>query len=183
MGSTIVPIPLALALRRGLMGGGVLGLSLMAHIAAVGDARIAPGGPVVWAGLVAIIALMGPRTRWRRRTLMATWTMAATLQLGAHVAMSAAPWAFGLSVHHEAGLLMGPEAWAPHIAAALVLALAVGVLEDLLGCVRRFVGAIARRRATNVASIGRPVRLSWPRPPRGPASRPWACRGPPLVRV
>lgn len=184
MDPIILSVPLALALRRAVIGGGALALSLAAHLIAVGDARPLPGAPLVWLAAIAAFALVGPRAGWRRRGLAATWAIAASLQLAVHAAMSAAPWAFGLAPHHAAAAPVDPRAVAPHLLAALVLALAVGVLEDLIGCVRRIVGALRGVRVGAGGPAGRPVAADpGVRPPAGSGRRPWGCRGPPPVRV
>jgi hypothetical protein len=180
--SLVVSAPLALALRRAVLGAGVLAASLSAHP----EARVMEGAPLMWLAMASIFALVGPRTRWRRRGIARTALVAACLQIVAHAAMSVAPWAFGLSVHHTAGMSIGPEAAVPHLAAALLLAVAVGLLETALGGIRRIAGAVARwLRAV------RPVTGRAPRPPlvpagrvlRGLGARAFASRGPPAVRV
>ena len=76
-----------------------------------------------------------------------------------HVAMTAAPWAFGLAPHHEGGALIGPGALAAHAAAAVVLALLAARLEAWLA------------RAT---AAWRPCAAGSPRARRPAPSRPGA---------
>lgn len=178
--------PLALAVRRALLGAGVLAASLSAHLAAAPEARAAEGAPLVWLAMVAIFALVGPRTGWHRRGIARTALIVAGLQIAAHAAMSLAPWAFGLSVHHTAGISIGPEAVVPHLAAALFLAVAISLLETALGGIRRIAGAVARwLRAARPVPGRAPARplLSPGRVLRGLGARAFASRGPPPVRV
>jgi hypothetical protein len=175
-----------MSVRRAVLGAGVLTAALAAHLVAAPDAHAARGAPVLWAGLVALCALVGPRRRWRARGLLHSASLAGGLQIGAHVAMSAAPWAFGLSAHHAAGLMVDPRAIVPHLAAALMLAVVLNVLDRALGAARHIVNAIARLLRAPDRPTGRPCGHRPPsrrRVPRGLASGSFASRGPPPVHV
>jgi hypothetical protein len=181
-----VSAPLALAARRALLGAGVLGTALAAHLAAAPGAHVAAGAPLLWLALVAVLALAGPRRGWRPRGVVHTALLAVVLQVAAHAAMSAAPWAFGLSVHHADGISIGPEALVPHLAAAVFLAAAIRLLETALCGVRRIVGALVRwLTPSRPAASGAGARVL-PAPGRvlrGLGSRAFASRGPPPVHV
>ena len=53
----------ALALRRLAVAGGALAASLIAHCAAAGDLALTATAPVAWAGLLAVVTLVGARRR------------------------------------------------------------------------------------------------------------------------
>lgn len=91
----------ALALRRFCVGAWALAASTAAHRYAVGDLDTTTATPVVWAGLLAMMTLVGGRHRWRPRGFGGSLVAMVLVQAAVHVAMSAAPWAFGLAPHHE----------------------------------------------------------------------------------
>lgn len=186
MESPGISVPLAMAVRRAALGAGVLAAALAAHLVAEPDAHATDGAPVLWVGLVALCALVGPRRGWQRRGVARTAVLAGGLQVAAHAAMSAAPWAFGLSAHHPASMLIEPRAIVPHLAAALFLAVALALFETALGTARRIVGALVRRLRASRGGPGRAPRRRLPPPgrvPRGLGSRIFASRGPPPVHV
>ena len=90
-------------------------------------------------------------------------------QAAVHVAMSVAPWAFGLAPHHEPALAVGPAALAAHVAAAVVLAVLVARLERLLDRALRAVRAVRRWLARRPRPL-RPGRVLR-RPPARAAAR------------
>ena len=87
--------------------------------------------------------------------------------------MGAAPWAFGLAVHHETPVLT-PAALATHLAAAVVLAILLARAERLLAAALGVAGALRRRlappaptRRPTLPVAGRaPARPARPRRPR-----------------
>lgn len=175
----------ALALRRVLIAGGALGASLVAHCAAAGDLALTASAPVVWAGLLAMVTVIGARRRLRPRGFAGSLALMAAAQAAIHLAMTWAPWAFGLMPHHPGAALIGPEALAAHAAAALLLAMLAAWLEGWLAramaiarVVRRWLASrdAARAGATPVPGW----RRSSPRPVHH-GSLP--CRGPPLLRA
>jgi hypothetical protein len=173
----------ALALRRLAVAAGALAASLLAHCAALGDMAITPSAPVVWVGLLAGVTLVGRRRSWRRRGLAPSLLWMGCAQAIVHVAMSGAPWAFGLAPHHEPGLGLGAGVLVAHAGAALLLAALVTWLET--GLERAM--ALARRlrrwlldRPLAPAASG--LAASAHRAPRSRQSVRIPCRGPPLLR-
>ena len=180
-----LPVASALALRRLAVTGGALGATVVAHCLAVGDLTVMPVAPAAWLGLLAMAMVVGPRVRFRPRGVLRTFVLMFVLQAVAHVAMSVAPWAAGLTPHHTAGIEMGAVAVAAHAGAALVLAVAIAGLERVLqramgvvAAVRRWLAASPPRRAA------RHARVVWPssRVPARPAPTVRCCRGPPTLR-
>lgn len=173
----------ALALRRLAVASGALAASLVAHCAATGDLVVTRSAPAVWAGLLAVATLAGRRRGWRPRGFGPALVRMGVAQALVHLAMSAAPWAFGLAGHHAAGIGLPPATLAAHAAAAVVLALLVTRLEAWLG---RAVGLIRRlrRRLSDAGAAPAPRRVALPSPAlvsRRPVGR-LACRGPPRLR-
>jgi hypothetical protein len=174
----------ALAARRLALGAGALGASALAHRCAVGDVDATRATPVVWTGLLAVLTLLGGRVRWRPRGAVATLAILLAAQAGVHVAMSVAPWAFGLSPHHEPALAVGPPALAAHGVAAVVVALLVARLERVLDRALRAVRAVRRWLARRPRPL-RPGRVAVPaaRPGRARARVVHVARGPPAVAI
>ena len=172
----------ALALRRLAVAGGAVAASLVAHCAAVGDVAITPSAPVVWIGLLAGVTLVGGRRRWRRRGFGPSLLWMVSAQAAVHVAMSGAPWAFGLAPHHEPGLGLGAAVVVAHAAAALVLAALVTWLEAGL---ERAMAVVRRVRRWLAGRSPAPAAPRLARPPAGlrAAGRPAqaSCRGPPVL--
>jgi hypothetical protein len=173
----------ALALRRLTVAGGALAASLLAHCAALGDVAITPSAPVVWIGLLSGVTLVGRRRGWRRRGFGPSLLWMASAQAAVHVAMSTAPWAFGLAPHHELGLGLGTAVVVAHATTALVLAALVTWLETglerAMALVRR-VRCWLADRPTAPGGLGLAALID-----RAPRSRPpgqVACRGPPVLR-
>ncbi len=173
----------ALALRRLAVAAGALAASLLAHWAALGDVAVTPSAPVVWMGLLAGVTLVGRRRGWRRRGFGPSLLWMASAQAVVHVAMSGAPWAFGLAPHHEPGLGLGAAVLVAHAGAALVLAALVTWLEAGLARATALVRRVRRWLAD------RPLASATPRlaalAHRAPRSRPPGrvpCRGPPVLR-
>jgi hypothetical protein len=173
----------ALALRRLVVAAGALGASVVAHCAAAGDLALTPRAPVAWAGLLAVVTLVGPRRRFRPRGFAGSLAAMAVAQAAVHVAMTWAPWAFGLAPHHHDAALIGPRALVAHALAALALAALAAWLEGwlaravaVLRAVRRWLGgrAVAARLAEG---------LAWSRAlVSGQVARGClSCRGPPLA--
>ena len=174
----------ALAVRRLAIGAGALAASVVAHRCAVGDLDMTAATPVVWLGLLSMLTLVGGRFRWRPRGLTVTLAIMVAAQAAVHVAMSAAPWAFGLVPHHEPAIAAGPAALAAHVVAAVVLAVLVARLETLLDralgavrAVRRWLSA--RPRPIPAGRILAPAHAAPRHRARGAAS----CRGPPLPAI
>ncbi len=156
---------------------------MVAHRVAVGDLDVTAATPVVWMGLLAMVAVVGPRRRFRPRGFAACAAVICAAQMGVHLAMGVVPWAFGLVPHHAPGLAVGPAALAAHAVAGVVLAAALVWLEGLLA---RTVAIGRRLRRWLTAAPGR-ARAARHHPPRAVAPRSAArgsalCRGPPLLR-
>ena len=171
----------ALAVRRLAVAGGALAVSMLAHRVAVGDLDLTWATPLVWTGLLAVVAVVGPRRRFRPRGPLACLAATCGAQAGVHVAMGVAPWAFGLVPHHQPGLAIGASALVAHAVAGVVLAAALLWLDGLLA---RAV-AVARRlrrwlTVGDARSGGERAGASGPAPAgRATAGVP-VCRGPPL---
>jgi len=177
--------PQALALRRAAMCAAALGASVGAH-AAAGDVVLTRAAPVAWLTIVGLATLVGPRrARFRARAPAALIALLVPLQALAHAAMSAAPWAFGLSPHHHGPdpALIGWGAVAAHLAAALLPATLLSLGERLLALALAVAHAV-RRALGRAPSGARP--LLRPRPvgtvrlaARSPRTNP--PRGPPAL--
>jgi hypothetical protein len=176
----------AAAIRRGAIVAGALGVTIAAHLTSGADARVLPVAPALWLTLVALCALPGIARGGRDR--FSAWGPArlagalVAAQLVAHAVLSAAPWVLGLVEAHEHGPWLTPLAAGVHLAAALLLTVALtwgerwvlralATVAGLLAPVRR---AGARRRTEPVAADRRSPRS---RVPAGPRS----SRGPPVL--
>jgi len=173
----------ALAVRRAMLAGAALGATLAAHAVASGGLRLQATAPLAWGWLLAAAALCGPRRAgWRARGPLRLLALLIVLQAAMHLAMTAAPWAFGVSVHHRADLLT-PQGVAAHLAAAILLALLLARAERLLAAALGAVGAIRRLLAPPAPrrrpSLPAPVTARIPAPAAAP--RALACRGPPAA--
>ncbi len=171
----------ALAARRLLMLVAALAATLGAH-AAAGGLAVVPAAPVAWGALAAIAVLRPPRAgaAWRERGAGAVLWRLVALQAALHAAMTAAPWAFGLAVHHRPALI-APAAVAAHAAAAVALALLIARAERLLslaqGVARALKRALSPRRHAARGSTSVPMAPA--RAPRPPQARRRRARGPP----
>ncbi|HET6689851.1 MAG TPA: hypothetical protein VFG74_03210 [Miltoncostaeaceae bacterium] len=178
----------AAAVRRGTIAAGALGVTVAAHVMSGADARVLPVAPALWLTIVAIAVLPGfarrdgrPFAAWGPVRL--AWTLVAG-QFGAHAVLSGAPWALGLVEGHRHGPWLTPAAVGVHLAAALVLTVALTLGERW---VVRALGAIARAMAP-APRPGRPRPLEIMRAERrAPRSRVPAgtrsSRGPPGRRL
>jgi hypothetical protein len=174
----------ALAARRLTLGAGALGASALAHRCAVGDMDATPATPVVWTGLLAMLTILGGRVRWRPRGVAATLAIQVAAQAGVHMAMTVAPWAFGLAPHHEPAPVVGPAVLAAHLAAAVVIAVLVARLERVLDRALHAVRAVRRwlaRRPRPIRPV--PVRVPSARAPRPRGRVVHVARGPPALLV
>lgn len=174
----------ALAMRRLSVGAGALAASTVAHRCAVGDLDTTVATPVVWAGLLAMMTLVGGRYRWRPRGFRGTLVALILAQAVVHVAMSTVPWAFGLAPHHEPQVTVGVAALIAHAAAAVLLAALIAHLEVVLDRAMRVARAV-RGWLTRRPRAPRPARSVIPtqRPPRDRWLTVPSCRGPPLPSV
>ena len=174
----------ALALRRLVVAAGALGASLLAHCAAAGDLRLTAAAPFAWGGLLAVTTVVGARRRFRPRGVARCLAAIVAAQVLIHLAMTYAPWAFGLAPHHEGGALVGPGALAAHAAAAVVLTVLAARLEAWLARATAALAVVRRWLAPRPAARPRVART---RPAASPAPRPLPLgavpgRGPPALR-
>ena len=65
--------------------------------------RLTATAPFAWLGLLAVLTLVGARLRFRPRGVARCLAAIVAAQAAIHVAMTVAPWAFGLAPHHEPG--------------------------------------------------------------------------------
>jgi methionine-rich copper-binding protein CopC len=171
----------ALAIRRLLMCVAALAATLGAHAASAHELAIVPAAPLIWGSLAAltVIALGRRGADWSERSFAEVLARLGALQVVLHIAMTAAPWAFGLTVHHRAALL-APVGLAAHAAAAILLAAILSFGERLLSAALRAARAILR--ADPLRRRARPAPLHEQQPaPRGPARTADRARGPPAL--
>jgi hypothetical protein len=173
----------ALAARRAMLAGAALGATLAAHAVASGGLRLLAAAPLLWGWMLAAAALCGPRrAAWRPRGPVRLLALLIVWQAAMHLAMTAVPWAFGVSVHHQADLLT-PAGLAAHLAAALLLALLLARAERLLAAALGAVAALRRLLAPpsprRRPSLPAPVEARVAAPAATP--RALACRGPPAA--
>jgi hypothetical protein len=150
----------AFALRRLLLLVAALGTTLAAHMAAGGGERLLPVAPVIWGSLVMAGALLGRRHGpWRPRGPLTIFALLVGTQALLHTAMSVAPWAFGLSVHHGAPLVT-PAAVVLHLGAAALLAWLVSRAERLLSATQRALWALHVAIAPRAAAARPPAMVT-----------------------
>lgn len=176
----------ALALRRLLLCVAALAAALAAHAAGAGRLGLTPAAPLLWAAFAAATVPVGWRraVAWRERGPAEVLARLAGLQAGLHLAMGAAPWAFGLQTHHHAPLVT-TGALVAHGVAALLLAAALVCAERLLslaqGVARAVRAALAARAPSGAPRVGVAPHRARPAPAR--RRRPDLARGPPALAV
>ncbi len=174
----------ALAARRLLMMVCALGATLGAHAAAAGGLGLLPMAPLVW-GSLASLAILVPRPAhpaWRELSPWGILARLAALQISLHCAMTAAPWAFGLAVHHRTALVT-PLALIAHAVATILLATLLARAERLLSLAQAMARAVRRALArTTTKAPPHPARAhAAERALRGRRRRAHPARGPPLA--
>ena len=173
----------ARAVRRLLLFAAALAATLVAHAIAAGGVRLAPVAPLLWGSLASLTVFTGARggPGWRRHGAGGILVRLVALQAALHLAMGAAPWAFGLEIHHRPALL-APVALVAHGVAALVLTVLLVGAEWMLSILQRVVEAVraalrpergARHRPAIAITLSRAPVPAWRRPDR--------ARGPPSV--
>ncbi|MCX6409209.1 MAG: hypothetical protein NT143_02010 [Actinobacteria bacterium] len=173
------------AARRGLVAGAALLAALVAHAVAEGGLSIIPIAPALWIMLLAAAVVLGMRTgrSFRPRGAIVIFALLLVGQLALHAAMTYAPWAFGLDIHHAMPIVLGWGPVAVHLAAAVVLAVVIARAEILLAAAIRVAQAIIAplrsRRPRGAAPLLASATLVVGRPPRG-LHRSLPARGPPL---
>ncbi len=157
--------------------------ALVAHVASMGGVHVMPIGPVVWAMLIAVVAVVGTRrAAFAPRGVVTIAALVVLSQVLMHAGMVLAPWAFGLGVHHAEAWIT-PASLVAHLVASAVLIAAVAWLDRILSALVAFarilLGACATRRR-----VARVWRISAPADPQWPTSgllRAIPARGPPVV--
>ncbi len=179
----------ALAARRAAIATAALGSAIVAHVVSMGSWDVLPIAPAVWAMAIAAVALIGARRSvFRKRNIAVTALLVLAGQFTCHLGMTAAPWAFGLRLHHEMPMIT-PGAAVAHVVAGVALTAVVLWLECiLLGATRALravialvVGTTAVRPRPRRSAPRRAVRPSRARPPRTVFLRVSPSRGPPLA--
>lgn len=179
-----ISAPRAHAARRASIAAAGISSAIAAHVVSMGGMDILPVAPALWAMLIAVVAVLGTRRApFVARGLGVTAVLVVASQVAMHVAMVAAPWAFGLAAHHAEPLLT-PASAVAHVVAAVVLIALVAWGERLLAALsavaRAVLGAVAARPARRPGTVARlhPVRLS--RVARRAFVRALPSRGPPV---
>lgn len=175
----------ALAVRRMLLIALALAATLMAHADCAGGLSLTLAAPVVW-GTACCLAVVAPQrgrqwSEWSAPGLL--WRLA-VIEAGLHLALTAVPWAFGVSVHHPPPLI-GARTLIAHACAALILALVLYAAQRLLSLAQALARAVRRvLRAAHRpgAPSGAPAPWCTPRPVV-PRVRSRAPRGPPVPAV
>jgi hypothetical protein len=176
----------ALALRRAVLAAACVGPTVGAHAASHGGAvRVSPFTAVACLAIVAAAAAAGSgRRRLRPLSPLTLFAVLAAGQAAAHAAMTVAPWAFALEVHHAepavtaAGLLA-------HLVVLLALTVVLCLADRLLAGALALVAALRRmlaRRPGPAARGGRPAPISIVLAPAR-AGAPARPRGPPRLRI
>ncbi|MGE0027291.1 MAG: hypothetical protein AB7O78_07315 [Thermoleophilia bacterium] len=176
----------ALATRRLLLVVAGLSATLGAHAVCAEGVGLTRAAPAVWGSVACLAVLLGPRrrARWRAWSPAGTLGRLVAVEVAAHAALTAAPWAFGVTVHHQPPLLSGGTL-AVHAAAAAVLTVALLRAQRVLGVLVRFVRRLRRAfsprrpRPAGHRALAPPVPLLRARP----RSRPAGARGPPITAV
>lgn len=134
----------ASAVRRSAILAAALVTTLFAHLVSGGGFVILPVAPLLWMNILSLALIAGPRRGATTFTARGPFVMLLLLmgaQLGMHLAMNAAPWAFGLMEHHSTGLIT-TTALAAHGAAAVVLSALLSWGERLLAAAVAVANAI-----------------------------------------
>jgi hypothetical protein len=176
----------AAAVRRGTILAGALATTMCAHTLGGADVGLLPIAPGLWLAIVALGVMPGLAGRGARGFVAwGPWRLAGALvaaQLVAHAALTAAPWALGLSAAHVHGHAIAPLAIGVHVVAALLLTLALTAGERWVTAALSAVGRLLapappRRGARAPERIGGERPGPRPATPRGPRS----SRGPPAL--
>jgi hypothetical protein len=177
----VISLTQALAARRAMLAAAALAATLGAHAAATGDLRLTSLAPLAWGWMLILAALCGPRRAgWRTRGFGRLLAWLAAVQALMHLAMTAAPWAFGIAVHHRtAGVSVA--AVLAHLGAAVVLTALLVHLERLLAAALGIAAGIRRLLARPAGRPGPslPAPAAAPEAPAAAIRRAVCCRGPP----
>ncbi len=174
----------ATTLRRLLLFAAALAATLVAHALSAGEVHPVPAAPLVWGSIAALIVVTGRvgGSAWRRRSAREILVRLLVLQVVLHLLMTAAPWAFGLGVHHRPALVT-PLVLVAHGAAAIVLTALLARAERLLALAQAVAAAVRAALApprTRARHLPR-VTAGNGRPPADPGPRRVRARGPPVL--
>ncbi|MCC6831867.1 MAG: hypothetical protein IT200_11025 [Thermoleophilia bacterium] len=174
----------AIVIRRSAILTGAITATVGVHVISAGHVAVLPAAPFGWlsivAALIPLMTVAAPRTFTARPPLVLLG-ITLTAQAAAHLAMSAAPWAFGLVEYHDPAPAT-PVALVAHLAAAVLLALLLAKGERILAA------AVAVAQAIILTVLPAPRQRPRPsfRVPFSPlvlvtqaAGRPRSSRGPP----
>jgi hypothetical protein len=176
----------ALALRRGVLAAACVGPTVTAHAASHGGGvRVSPLTAVACLAIVAVAAAAGTgRRRLRPLGPLTLFAVLAAGQAAAHAAMTLAPWAFALEVHHAAPALTAGAALA-HLVVLLVLTVLLVLADRLLAGAVALLAALRRmlaRRLGPMPTGGRPAPVGFVLA-RARAGAPARPRAPPSLRI
>lgn len=180
----VMSVQQAAAVRRAALTAGVLCATLAAHRMAGGGLQVVPTAVLTWASLVLLATLTAVRTtRFTPRGPLAWLGVLVAGQTALHLAMTGAPWAFGVVDHHRTAVV-STAAVLTHLTVAaawtVVLCGSDALLARACAIGRRLVRAMAPRRAGS-SQRGRtlPPPAAVARVARPTAAN--AVRGPPLI--
>ncbi|MFN8110119.1 MAG: hypothetical protein U0Y82_09805 [Thermoleophilia bacterium] len=169
------------ALRRAARGAAAIASALCAHAAATGGLRVLPVAPAVWAGLISLAALCGPRPgAFAARGPLRVLTGLAAAQAAVHILAVAAPWTLGLTGHAHTALVT-PAAVLTHGTALVLLGAVLVRLERLLELAGRALEVLRgvsprAHRPSPYVRLAHAVSVWCTAPRRGPRR----TRGPPI---
>lgn len=176
----------AIAVRRAATTGAALAATLVAHMLSGGMSGVVIVAPLIWASVVLLALPLSlvrrPTGPFRARRPAEVLVSLLLIQAATHVAMSTAPWAFGI-VGHQHGLALGASALVAHAAAAVLLSALICFGERLLAAAVHVVRALlAPDRRSRLPRVGRVLSRCAGAPARI-AHRPRTSRGPPVGRL
>jgi hypothetical protein len=172
----------ALALRRLLLAVSAVAATLVAHALCAGGLAVRPAGLALSgsSACLAVIARPAAEARWREWSPCGLLARLLVVEIALHLALTVAPWAFGITVHHAPPLL-SPTVLVVHGSVVLLFGLALLGAQRLLSAAVRIVRAL--RRALRAAPSRLALRLraheGAPVSPHSRSRRPRAARGPP----
>ncbi|MFN8108571.1 MAG: hypothetical protein U0Y82_01790 [Thermoleophilia bacterium] len=135
------------ALRRVIVMAAALIATLGAHALTGCGLQLMRAAPFSWGAMLSLAALLGTRRgTFRARTPVGTLCLLVLLEAAMHVALTEAPWLFGIHAGHEVALA-SVTALIVHGAVAFILAplvwFADQLLDAALGILQRLGRAIA----------------------------------------
>jgi hypothetical protein len=147
----------ALALRRAAFAAAAIAATLAAHRAQDDGMILSAGCLPVLLSLVCIAVMTGHRHgAFRPRGPATTLVLLLVGQAVLHLAMTVAPWVFGLTLHHTPALV-GTRALVAHVVAAVLLTAVLHWWDRVLAgavAATRAVRRLLRRVPKRVAAFG-----------------------------